>query len=92
MTNDKRVAFLQYLNTAILTLIFGCSMLIFITLNNVKTSNEALSKELILVKERQNVNITNISNLNTRVTILETNTTENIKTWTENNFIRKPQK
>ena len=88
---DKRVHFLQYVNTTILTLIFGVAIMIFTTVTNVKNTQQGAGQELVRLKAVQDINITNVDKLSSRVNMLETNYVESLKNWIDANYIRKPQ-
>ncbi len=90
--DKKRLDFLQYLNTVILTaigivLVFLCDAVI-----EVKKGQETTSVELGIIKTKQDANTVNINTLDVRVKSLEVINTSEIKTWVDNNYIRKPQK
>jgi hypothetical protein len=86
---DKRVSILQYVNTAILTCIGIVAMMIFITTSKVKESQNYTSLELVRMKTIQDINTNNIQQIDKRVTALELNYLDYIKTWVDQNFIRK---
>jgi hypothetical protein len=91
MATDNAKVF-QYLNTVLLTIICGFSMIIFLTVNNVKKEQQIQATELVRLKTIQDLNVSNVAALNLRVTTLETNSFDVIKTWVDANYVRKPQK
>jgi len=92
MSNENQSKLFQYLNTSLLTLICAFSMIIFITINNVKKAQQTQATELVRLKTVQDMNVSNVAALNLRVITIETNSLDVIKTWVDANFIRKPQK
>jgi hypothetical protein len=89
---ENRIQWLQYVNTFILTSILGFAMMIFITVNNVKSSQADIKSELMRLKTVQDINVSNVSSLDHRVTNLEMNKFEELRKYMEDNFVRKPQK
>lgn len=92
VAHDKRLSFVQNLNTIILTVIAILAMIIFLTVSGVKKSQEEASKELIRMKTVQDINVAAIKEVGSRVTTLELNYMEYIKSWVDANYVRKPQK
>ena len=88
----EKVVWLQYVNTTILSLILGLATMIAVTLATVKTDQAAYSAELIRIKTIQDINTGSIKDLDSRVSTLELNYLDYIKTWVDQNYIRKPQK
>jgi len=88
----KNTNVLQYVNTALLTLICGFSMIIFVTIHNVKNEQEQVAKELIRLKTVQDMNVSNFNRLDTRVSALEIFSVQLMKDWVESNYVRKSQK
>ena len=91
-SKDKKVSFLQYLNTTILSIVGTITMVIFLTLNGIKVQQVEFAKELLRLKTIQDINVSNIKSVESRVTTLELNYLDYIKTWVDQNYIRKPQK
>ncbi len=91
-TNNKRINFLQYLNTTILTVILGVALMIFLTINSVKKDQSDIGKELVRLSTIQDMHILTIKDLETRITTLERNYLDNIKLWTDENYLRKSQR
>jgi hypothetical protein len=89
---DKRLSFLQYLNTVILTVIGCVTVIIFGTLTDVRSQQVDFSKELLRLKTVQDINVGNVNSLEKRVNTLELNYLDYIKTWVDQNYVRKPQK
>ena len=98
-TPDKRVDYLKYINT------FGIAIVVAIAgytsndVNDVKIKVEAIQSvqavqaiEMMRLKTVQDVNTVNIGNIHNRVFSLEVNSSEQMKEWTESNFVKKPQK
>ena len=92
MNNGNFAKVLQYANSALLTLICAFSIFIYTHVTDIKKLQEEQGKELIRIKTIQDINSANIGTLNVRVTAVELNTINIIKTWTEENYVRKPQK
>jgi hypothetical protein len=88
---DKRVAWLQYLNTGLLTLILGFAMMISSTVATLNKRQSDSEKEDLRLKTIQDMNVKNVDELYKRVTTLEVKYIEDIKGWVEFNYIRKPQ-
>ena len=89
---DSRVNMLQYINTFMLGIVAVVAVLIFNTTNKVRDSQSDAAVELIRLKTVQNINVTNIDQVDTRVTSLELNYVDLMKTWVEANFVRKAGK
>lgn len=89
---DKKINFFQYINTVILTIIGIVAIMIFISNTNIRKSQQETSIELIRMKTIQDINTANIMSVDKRVTALEINSVDYIKTWIEDNFIRKTSK
>jgi hypothetical protein len=89
---DKQVDWLKYLNTFILTLIFGFTLMCFTSINTVRNTQVEQGKELVRIKTIQDANTLSISVLNSRVTALEMNQADAIKNWVEANFVRRVEK
>ena len=97
--SENRVRFLQYINTAILTFIGTIAMIIFLSINDIKKSqvqgqyqHEEFGKELLRLKTVQEINVSSVKDLNQRVTTLELNYLDYVKSWVDQNYVRKPQK
>ena len=91
-TSEKQITFLQYLNTVILTVISIVLIFLFTVVINVKDNQEANAKELIRMKTIQDINTGNINTIDNRVKSLELSNESEVKTWVDNNYLRKPQK
>jgi Sec-independent protein translocase protein TatA len=91
-TTDNRVNMLQYINTFILSVIAVIAVLIFTTTSKVRDAQTSAASELIRMKTVQDINVANIDQVDKRLTAVEQNQLEYIKTWVEDNFLRKPQK
>jgi len=88
---EKRVTFLQYLNTVLLSvisivLIFLCNAVIV-----VKENQEKAAVEVATMKTKLDVNIGTTANLENRVRTIEFNNTEVLKNWVDQNYVRKSQ-
>lgn len=88
---DRRVSLLQYINTGILTLILGIAGMTANLLVDVKQEQTDTRVEITRLKTVQDTNVNNVRDLDTRVTRLEINYVEDLKTWIDANYIRKPQ-
>lgn len=89
--NEGRLNFMQYLNTAILTCIMIVSSLLFVKMEHVTSDQELFSQEIMRLKTVQDINVKSVEALNQRVATLEFNYLDYIKTWVDQNYIRKPQ-
>jgi len=92
MTQDGKVKIIQYINTIILSVIGIFSIMLFATISEIKDNQAAMSIEIIKIKTVQDINTVNINTLDTRIEALEYYNLETLKTWIDNNYIRKPQK
>jgi len=90
--SDKRVRFLQYINTGLLTLILGMASMIAVQLTKVNDAQSSMQAELLRIKTVQDINTVNISVLDNRVKVLELNYTADLKNWVDQNYVRKAQK
>jgi hypothetical protein len=97
--NNKRLTFLQYLNTTLLTLVGIFAFMIYTTVRNVRESQIELKLEMselktedLRLKTIQDINVVNVENLNNRVNVLEVNYLDRLKEWIDANYTRKPQK
>jgi hypothetical protein len=95
---DKRVNILQYINTGILTLTLSLAGFMYANITSVKTlqltmqrENVEFSKEILRIKTIQDINTASISTLDKRINTLELNYLDYIKTWVDQNYVRKPQ-
>jgi hypothetical protein len=86
---EKRINLLQYINTVILTVIGIFATLIFVTTTNVRQAQNETAQELVRMKTVQDINVANVSQIDKRVTSLELNYLDYIKTWVDDNFVRK---
>jgi hypothetical protein len=91
-STEKRLSFIQYLNTFILSAIAIITIIVFNMLNTIRNDQTEFSKELLRLKTVQDINVKNIENVDKRVTTLELNYLDYIKTWVDQNYQRKPQK
>lgn len=82
---------LQYLNTGLLTLICGFSVMAAATLSDVRNRQEEVGKELVRMKTVQDQNVENVKEISSRVYTIELDGDENIKSWVDQNYLRKPQ-
>lgn len=89
---EKRLSFMQYLNTVILTIIGTVTTVIFVMLTQIKNEQVEYGKELLRLKTVQDINVNTIDAVAKRVTTLELNYLDYIKSWVDANYIRKPQK
>ena len=90
--NNKRITFLQYLNTVILTVIGIFAAIAVITLDKIRDNQSDFTTRLVKVETIQPLNTTFITDVSKRVSILETNYFDLVKTWVDANYVRKPQK
>jgi hypothetical protein len=88
---EKKVEFLQYLNTTILTIIGILAIFIYTSVSDVKKQQVDFGAELLRIKTIQDINTTNISLINSRVSTLEKDNLIQFQAWVDQNYIRKPQ-
>ena len=86
---DKKINLFQYINTVILTLITTFAMLIYISNKDIKKNQEAVAIELIRMKTIQDINTNTIAQIDKRLSTLETNYLDYLKTWVDENFTRR---
>ena len=87
-----KISFLQYLNTAILSIIAIISTIIILVLGDVSKNHQEFSKEMVRLKTVQDINTVNIKEVTNKVSNLELNYVDLLKQWVENNYVRKPQR
>jgi len=92
LENNKRVTFLQYLNTVILTAIGIFAAIAVITLDKIRDNQSDFATRLVKVETIQPLNTTSITDVSKRIGVLESNYLELVKSWVDANYIRKPQK
>lgn len=90
--SDKRVKFLQYVNTGLLSLILGIAAMISVQMRHVNETQTIMTAEILRIKTVQDINTANISILDTRVKTLELGFTQDLKNWVDLNYVRKAQK
>jgi hypothetical protein len=89
--SDKRVRFLQYINTGLLTLILGIASMLSVQFSRTHEMQTIQTAELLRIKTVQDINTTNIGILDSRVKTLEIGYSQDLKNWVELNFVRRPQ-
>jgi LPS O-antigen subunit length determinant protein (WzzB/FepE family) len=89
---DKRLSFMQYLNTGLLTLILAVAGYAATVLIDVKKTEADTTIRVVKLETVQANNVNNVNSLSVRVFTLETNYIEDLRAWVENNYVRKPQK
>ena len=87
--DKKKIDWLKFLNTMIISIILCISILIFSSINHIKDTQEEVGKELVRISTVQDNNTAGVASLIARVTAIELNQKENIQNWVELNFIRK---
>ena len=90
--DQKKIDWLKYLNTGLLTFISIILVNLSISVNQVKVTQQTQQTELMRIKTIQDANTGNIANLTTRVNALEITSLSNIKDWVDINFVRKSDK
>lgn len=90
---------IQYINTVILTIVGIFATLIFVTITNIRDEQQTITinqtefeKELLRLKTVQDINVAGVKDLNSRLSTLELNYLDYIKTWVDQNYVRKLQK
>jgi Tfp pilus assembly protein PilN len=86
---EKKVQFLQYVNTAILTFIATIAMIIFISIRDMKTHQESTLMQLTKFQVLQDHNTQQLDDVDARVKVLEISNQVEFKNWVDNNFVRK---
>jgi hypothetical protein len=89
-TNGK-LRIIEYLNTVILTIIAIVSGLMFAKMAAVTETQDKFAQEIVRLKTVQEINVRSVDNLSQRVSTLELNYLDYIKTWVDQNYERKPQ-
>jgi len=92
INNDKRMNFIQYLNTVLLTIVGLASVIIVSSISKIRNNQEGFAKQLIELKTIQSINVENIKANDARLKTLELNYIDLMKTWVDANYVRKPQK
>jgi len=88
----KQVEWLKYINTGLLTIILGTLMLIFNSQTSLHEAMESQKLDIAKLSVTQTQNVQNVTQLQTRVTALETENLQELKQWIDDNYVRKPQK
>ena len=84
--------YLKYINTVLLAIIMSLSVLAFAKITTIHNSQEATGDKVIEVVTKQNELMRKVIDLDARVKVLEINYLNEIKTWVDDNYVRKPQK
>ena len=90
--SDKRVRLLQYLNTTLLTLILAVSSLVAVQFGSLVKSQSTQDQEIQEIRVIQSYNSIAVTSLDSRVKTLEINWASELKSWVEENYVRKPQR
>jgi hypothetical protein len=88
---DKRVSLLQYINTGLLTLILGIATMAASSMTTYNKEVTTMRVKQTEIETTQKVNVANVANLNTRVTVLELNSINDLKNWVDLNYVRRAQ-
>jgi hypothetical protein len=88
---NKRVTWLQYLNTGLISLVLGIAMMISSTVQALNNRQVESEKEDLRLKTVQDMNVKNVEDIDRRVLTLEGEYFDNLKAWVEANYVRKPQ-
>ena len=91
MTNTTQ-EWLKYVNTLLLAVIMSLSVLAFAKITTIHNTQEATGNKVIEVVTKQNELMRKVDDLDARVKVLEINYMNEIKTWVDANYVRKPQK
>ena len=89
---NGKLRMIEYLNTIILTVIAIVSGLLFAKMADVSQTQAVFSQEVVRLKTVQEINVKAVEALDQRITTLELNYLDYIKTWVDDNYQRKPQK
>jgi len=65
---------------------------IFFTVDDIRDIQQKKAEEIVKLKTVQDANTKNIGDIHNRVFNLEINNVEAMKKWTEDNYVRKPQR
>jgi hypothetical protein len=66
--------------------------MIFITVVNIRDVQVDQKAEMLRLKTIQDINVSAIKSVESRVSTLELNYLDYIKNWVDQNYVRKPQK
>lgn len=91
-TEKKQVEWLKYINTFILSIIAIFTVVSFNMLSTLIKENAKTQTELVRLKTVQDINTNNITVLQSRVGVIESENTANLKEWVDENYVRKAQK
>jgi hypothetical protein len=89
---NTKLRTIEYLNTIILTVIAIVSGLMFAKMSAVTETQDKFAQEVVRLKTVQEINVRSVETLAQRVSTLELNYLDYIKTWVDQNYQRKPQK
>jgi len=92
MTETKNTEWLKYVNTILLAVIMSLSVLAFAKITTIHNAQEATGNKIVEVVTKQNEVMRKVDDLDARVKVLEINYMNEIKTWVDANYVRKPQK
>ena len=84
--------YLKYINTVLLAIIMSLSVLAFAKITTIHNTQEETGNKVIEVVTKQNELMRKVDDLDARVKVLEINYMNEIKTWVDANYVRKPQK
>ena len=87
--DKKQIDWLKFLNTFMVAMVLGFSVMCFTGIETVRTQQSEQGKELVRIKTIQDANTLSIATLNARVSAIEMNQTESIKNWVMANFVMK---
>ena len=88
----RQTDWLKYINTFILSVIAIFTIVSFNILSSVQKENTQTKIELVRLKTVQDENTLKILALQGRVSQIELNNMSELKTWVDNNYVRKAQK
>jgi hypothetical protein len=89
---NGRIDIFKWAITIIVTLVLGLSTMNAVLLTNIRNTQSVQASELVRLKAIQDVNTASILLLSNRVTTIELNRIDEIKTWVELNFQKKDDK
>jgi hypothetical protein len=88
---DKRVQWLQYINTTLLTVVLALLAFNNATIYKINEKLIDADKESVRLKAVQDVNVRDIADIKTRVGILEITREDEMRKWIDDNYVRKAQ-
>lgn len=89
---EQKVAFLNYLNTFLLSVATAILTIVLIAVDNIKTGQENVAGEISRMKTVEEKTVEDVKDHDARIHALETTVVKETHDWVESNFVRKPQR